>query len=247
MGILDLFKGKKLPPGDVTTQKAGRKLCSLNTDIATRYQAADTLAKIGTEEALYCLLNRFTVVIGTQIPDEDEKKYVAEKALQFGDKLIAPLMKFIRDKEQVAQALDLLEQVCTREQFLDNLLQLVDDFDPYFSKYPDKKIQTFKMLQAFQDDRIIEKLEPFLDDDDDDIQMTVINTLAAQKNEEKTREMFLQKIIDSEERPRVRAACCDALSDLHWKVRGYKKQIIQVLPERFYLDSKGYIHRKTSH
>jgi len=244
MGILDLLRFKKLPPGDPQTQKAGLKLISKNVDGPTRYAAADTLTEIGSKEAIYCLLQRFTVVIGTDIPDEDEKKYVNEKILAFGDRAVEPIMKFLRDKEVVGQALKILRQISSPEDFLDLLLELAASYDPYFSKYPDKKLQTFKELKQYKDPRIIEVLEVFLEDDDDDVRIAVIEALAAQEDEEKTRELFIRTILEAEECPRIRIAACEAIARLRWKVRGFRKQIASVIPDQFYLDAKSHINIK---
>jgi HEAT repeat protein len=241
MSLLDFFKSKKLPPGDVITQKAGYKLINKNSEIEGRYGAADTLAQIGTEEAVYCLLQRFTVVIGTDIPDGDEKRYVYEKIVQLKHCAIAPILRFLKEKEQAAQALQLLKELTPPEEFLNHLIELIGGFDPYFSKYPDKKIQAINALSDFYDERIVALLEPFLDDDDDVVRTSVIRTLSKQQNEEPVRELLLKAIVDSGERPRVRIAACEVVSELKWRVTGYRKQVENVLPERFYMDGKGHI------
>ena len=244
MSILDIFRKKKLPEGDPHAQKAGLKLINKNTETGTRYAAAETLADIGTDEAIYCLLQRFTVVIGTAIPDEDEKKFVYKKIRSFGKAAIDPIIKFLQNKEHPAQALELLREITSEEEYINKLLELIETFDPYFSKYPEKKIQTFKILQSSRDERLIDALKNFLDDDDDDVQIAALKALAAQGNEEKTREILLELILEAEERPRVRLAACESMVELGWKVKGYRKQINNVLPDRFYIDSKGHIKLK---
>ncbi len=244
MSILDVFRKKPLPPGDIQTQKAGLRLINKNADAPTRYSAADALTEIGTEEAIFCLLQRFTVDIGTHIPDEDEKNYVKRKIIQFGLSSIDPLMKFLKEKEQAAQAILILRELTTPDVFLEKLLELVDSFDPYFSKYPDKKLLTFKLIKEFRDGRIIDALSPFLDDDDDDIRIAVLEAIAAQQDEERSRELFLEMMLGSEERPRVILALCDIFAEFGWRVTGYRKQIENIIPDRYYLDSKGHILRK---
>jgi HEAT repeats/PBS lyase HEAT-like repeat len=247
MGILDIFRTKPLPPGDPATQKAGQKLINRNADPAARYQAAETLANLGTEEAIFCLLQRFTVVIGTNIPDEDEKKFVLDKVLVFGKKAIPALIKHIREKEQIGQALDVMRKLCSEEEFLDQFLDIVQDYDPYHSKFPDRKIQSFQALAEYQDDRILEVLIPFLDDDDDDVRIAATEAIAAQENEEKVRPLLLQLIVDSEEQPRVRITACEAIARRQWKVAGFRKKIAAVLPDQFYMDSKGRIRLKSGY
>lgn len=247
MGLFDLLKPKKLPPGDPKIQKLGLKIISKNVDSPTRYSASDSLAEIGSEEAIYCMLQRFTVVIGTHIPDEDEKTYVADKVRSFGSKSIQPVMKFLREKEQSAMALRLLKQISNPDQYLELLLELIASFDPYHSKYPDKKIQTFRELQSCADGRIIETLKPFLDDDDDDVQIAAIAAIARQNNEEMSRELLLKTLVEAEERPRVRIALCEELSKLKWRVAGFRKQVESVLPAQFYMDSKGHILTKADY
>jgi HEAT repeat protein len=244
MSILDFLKPKKLPPGDPQTQKAGQKLISKNVDVQTRYAAADTLSDIGTEEAIFCLLHRFTAAIGTDSPDEDEKNNVFEKVRSFGSRSVPPIMKFLKEKEHAAHALKLLDKLSTPEEFLDRLLELTASFDPFHSKYPDKKIQTIKLLEQFKDARIIDALKDFLDDDDDDVRIATVRVLAGQENEDAARELLLQVIIESSERPRVRIAACEEVSNRKWRVAGFRKQIEDSLPAQFYLDSKGHVVTK---
>lgn len=245
MSLLDMFRGRKLPAGDPATQKAGQKLISKNTDLDTRVHAAQTLAGIGTEEAIYCLLQRFTVTIGGGIPDEDEKSYVYDQIVGFADRAIPAIVRFLKDKEFAAKPIMLLEVLASPERNIDLLLDVVSTFDVFYSKFPDKKIQVFKRIAQFQDPRIISAISPFLEDDDDDVRIAVIGAIAAQNNEEATREMLLELIVQSAERPRVRLAACDVLASSGWKVKGYRKRIADVLPDRFYLDAKGHILPKS--
>jgi hypothetical protein len=241
MGILDFFSKKKLPSGDPVTQKAGIKLVNKNADKATRMAAADELANIGTPEAVFCLLQRFTMVIGGPTPDEDEKKHVWSIVVNTGKKAVEPIMKFLREKETVGQALEILKDITRETNYLDLLLELSELFDPYYSKYPDKKIQVFREISSFRDARIIDTLKPFLDDDDDDIRMAALAAITAQDDEETVREILIQTIIESYERPRIRLMACEAMASKQLNVKGYRKQIENVLPDNFYLNKKGQV------
>ncbi len=245
MGLFDLFRARKLPPGDPVTQKAGLKLINKNADLDTRVHAAQTLAEIGTEEAIYCLLQRFTVTIGGGIPDEDEKTFAYDQILKFGRKSIPPVVRFLKDKEYAAKPLLLLESLTTSEEFVDILLDVIATFDVFYSKFPDKKIQVFKKIGEFNDIRILDAITPFLEDDDDDVRIAVVSAIAAQDNEEATRETLLEMIIQSAERPRVRLAACEALATKEWKVKGFRKRVADALPDRYYLDAKGHILRRS--
>ncbi|MCD4654643.1 HEAT repeat domain-containing protein [bacterium] len=241
MGLMDLLRKKKLPPGDPRTQKAGVKLINKNAELGSRYDAASELAKIDNSEAIYCLLQRFTVVIGGPTPDEDEKANVRKIIVRAGSKSIEPIMRFLKNQETVGQALEILKTIASEDEVLDNLLDLTDSFDPYFSKYPDKKIQTFREIQTFRDPRIVAKMEPFLDDDDDDIRITTVKVLAAQNDEEATRKLLIQAILENHERPRVRKIACEIMNEKGWTVKGYRNQVESALPEQFYMNKKGQL------
>jgi len=244
MGILEILRGKQLPPGDPATQKAGTKLINKNADPAVRLQAAETLREIGTEEAIYCLLQRFIFVFGTNMPDEDEKKAVFKLIESLGEKSIRPIIKFIKKNNEVAQALQLLKNLSEPDMSVDHLMEIIESFDPYYSKFPDKKIQTFRTLSNFKSDRVVDALKPFLDDDDDDVRIAAIEAIASQEDKENIRELLLKVIIESEEQPRIRIKACDVIAQNQWKVKGYRKQIASALPDRFYMDKKGRLHLK---
>jgi len=244
MGLLDLFRKKQLPPGDPRTQKAGLKLINKNSEAAGRYDAADELAKINTEESIYCLLQRFTVVIGGPTPDEDEKAHVRKIVVRSGQRAVDPIIRFLKHNETAGQPLEILKEVTKPDTYLNLLLELTDSMDPYFSKYPDKKIQVFRKIGAFTDPRIIEKLQPFLDDDDDDVRIAAVEALAAQDDADSVRELMIQAVLENHERPRVRLAACEVLSEKGWTVKGYRKQVENVLPEEFYMNRKGQLLRR---
>ena len=241
MGFLDVFRRKKLPPGDPATQKIGLKVINKNAEAATRFDAADELKRIGTPEAIYCLLQRFTVVIGGPTPDEDEKNNVRRIVLGAGQTAVEPLMRFLKDKEFVGQALEILREITKDSNYLDLLLELTESFDPYFSKYPDKKIQVFREIASFKATEIVDKLEPFLDDDDDDIRMAAVTAISVQEDEEKVRDLLIHTILGSDERPRLRIIACEAMAEKGWSVKGYRKQVESVLPDKFYMNKPGQI------
>jgi len=244
MGLLDVFRKKKLPPGDPRTQKAGVKLINKNAEAASRYDAADELAAIGTPEAIYCLLQRFTMVIGGPTPDEDEKAYVRKLIVQAGSRAAEPIIRFLKDQETAGQALETLKEVSESGHYLDYLLELTGTLDPYFSKYPDKKIQIFRQIGEFADPRIAETVRPFLDDDDDDVRISVVEALARQADDDSVREMVIESVIENHERPRVRQTACEILSEKGWTVKGYRKQVETVLPDMFYMNRKGQLLRR---
>jgi hypothetical protein len=241
MSLWELFRKKKLPPGDPVTQKTGLKLINKNAEAATRVAAADELAQIHTSEAIYCLLQRFTVVIGGPTPDEDEKLHVRQIVVKAGARATEALMKFLREKEIVGQALEILKEISSSEEYLDHLLNLTESFDPYYSKYPDKKIQVFREIGTFKDSRIVPAITPFLDDDDDDVRMAALLAVSRQEDEDIVRELLIQAIVESHERPRLRMTACDILSEKNWSVKGFRKQVENVLPDKFLLNKKGQI------
>ena len=241
MGIFDLFSRKKLPPGDPVTQKAGLRLINKNAEAATRIDAAEELGKIGTAEAVFCLLQRFDTIIGGPTPDENEKSQVRRLVLQAGRTSVEPLMRYLREKETVGQALEILREITRDSSYLDLLLELTRSFDPYYSKYPDKKIQVFREMVSYRDTRITDSLEKFLDDDDDDVRMAALAAVGVQQDEDRVRELLIQTILSSSERPRLRNAACEIMASNGWSVRGYRNSVESVLPERFYLNRQGQI------
>ncbi|MBN1297666.1 HEAT repeat domain-containing protein [bacterium] len=244
MGLFDLLRKKKLPPGDPKTQKAGVRLINKNVEAASRFEAADDLGRIGTGEALRCLLQRFTVVIGGATPDEDEKDRVRKILIQAGSNAIEPILRFLKEEETVGQALEILKELSDETGYLDRLLSVTESFDPFHSKYPDKKIQVFREIGRYVDPRIRERLTPFLEDDDDDIRIAAIGAVSRQGEDDIIREVMIQAILDNDERPRVKLAACDALCDAGWDVRGFRKRIESTLPDSFTINRKGQLQRR---
>ncbi|MGB3975117.1 MAG: HEAT repeat domain-containing protein [bacterium] len=243
MSIWDIFRKKKIPPGDPATQKAGLRLVNKNAEAAARFAAADELAQIGTSEAVGCLLQRFTVVIGGPTPDEDEKKYVRNIVVKAGSTAVEPLMAFLGNNEIVGQALEILQEITSPKNYLDRLLQLTKSFDPFYSKYPDKKIQVLQEIGRFEDTRIVTVMTPFLEDTDDDVRLAALAAISRQE-EDSAREQVVRMIVESYESPRLRIAACEIVSEKNWSVKGYRKQVESILPDTFLLNKKGQIIKR---
>ena len=55
---------------------------------------------------------------------------------------------------------------------------------------------------------------------------------------------FLQTLIETDDRPRIRIKIAEIFADHDWAVKGYRPKVEQTLPEGFQVTAKGLIRRR---
>src|SRR5690348_8912637 len=87
-----------------TIDKATNKL-SQQPD---RWGAMERLREDGSEEALYGLCKRWSIVSLKGVEDEQEKNWVVEVLSQIGGAALAPLVRYMKSADQLSHPLKVL-------------------------------------------------------------------------------------------------------------------------------------------
>jgi len=225
--------------------KLTRRLCEKYGQNSERYAAADELAEINTEDALYGLLQRFNIQTPQIIEDEEEKQYIFELILQRGEIAVPAIHRYIKEKENLAFPLQLLTRIAGAQKTKHFLLEMLRDYMPEYDRVPEKKIDIIQALGEFKDQEIVDSLLPFLQDPQDDVVISAIDIVSKYKeHEDQIRTLLLELFVDDEEKPRIKRHILETMKELHWKVAGYRKKVQNIIKEPYYLDKKGFIKRK---
>lgn len=245
MDIIDYFRNFKENQAKRKLAKLTRRLCEKYAQDYDRMSAAEELDQMEGEKAIFALLQRFQVQTPKIIEDEEEKKIIFEMVLRKGVRAIDPILRYIREKENLAYPLRLLSRLAGPEATRKYLLEILGEFTPEYDRAPEKKIDVIHAMSEYQGTDIIAAMLPFLHDPDDDVVMACLDALAAHREEEdRIREAFLDLLVEEEEKPRVKRRVMELFKDLHWKVAGYRKKVEDLLPIGFYLDKKGYVKQQ---
>lgn len=245
VGLGDYLKNYREKKVERRLKRLTKRLCEKYAQSYDRYSAADELADMDTEESIYGLLQRFQIQVPKISEDEEERKYIFQLVLEKGSQAIPPILRYLRQKENLAYPLQLLHEIAGKEKMREALLDILQNFAPEYDRAPEKKIDLIKALAEFKDPDIVDTLIPFLEDPQDDVVLVALDALAKHTDlEDRIRTIFLELLLDDEERPRVKRHILDLLKDLHWKVAGFRKQVEEIIGEPYYLDKKGFIKRQ---
>lgn len=241
MALMDMFtaEGKLRRLQKKVTEKYGPP--------ENRQKAIQTLAEMGTPEALAALLMRFTIASDPSITDAEEKQHVFELIVDAGDKATQPLKDFLRKQDSVAWALRALVELQPLSEVTELVLGELRRIGPEYTRDPEKKIQLITWLAENRGESVHpdlgKTLLPFFEDMSDDVKLAALRTLTQVKLPE-AREPMLQALVAPEQSARVRQNLLASLAELGFGVQGYREKVEALLVEPYYVDKEGLVKRR---
>ncbi len=227
-------------------RRLGKKLTEKYGPPENRQKAIETLAEIGTPEALAALLLRFTIASDPGITDAEEKQRVFELLVDAGDEALQPLRDFVRRQESVSWALRVLAELVPPAELVGIVVGELTRLGAEYTRDPEKKVQLINWLAENHpeaDPRVGPALLPFIEDMSDDVKLAAVRALARQKLEI-AREPFLLALVQPEQSARVRQELLAALADCGFGVQGHREKVEALLQEPFVLDKGGLVKRR---
>ncbi len=242
MDWLDYILKRNQGEGSKKIRKLTSKLTNKHIDEAERYSAVEQLRDIGDQEAIRAMLNRFNVMVESGIKDNEEKQYVYEQLLSLGENAVNPVMNFLRTEKEISWPLKALSELLPPDKFKERVIEILGRMEPFYSsdKENAKKVELIEALMDYKGEDVIEAVEPFLEDTNDDVRIAALELLARHEDD-KWREFLIESMLESHDRPRIRIKIAQLLCRLNWPVTGYRKKVEAALPDGFYLDGKGHV------
>src|SRR5262249_32325371 len=240
--ILDFFRGNPSSPQQI--ERLVKRLTETGGEDGPRIEAAEKLADLGTREATYALLKRFTISSKVITQDIEEKRMVVDFLVEKGRDAVDPILAFLQAYHQVEWPVQALTRILPQDEWAPQLVEVLQNVaqNPFTS--PEHRTSLIKAMQGHVTPEIAETLKKSLEDDDDDVRIAAIQAIA--EVGENVRESLLQSFIESSDRPRIRIAVAELFADHDWPVKGYRPTIEQNLPEGFYVTAQVMIRRKVS-
>lgn len=242
MGVKELYENMRKNQARRRLEKLTRRLCEKYAQDYERYEAAEELDQIEGDDATFALLQRFGVQVPKITDDEQEKKHVFELVLAKEKKAIPAILRYLREKENLAFPIRLLVEIAGPDEARRHLLAVLAEFNPEYNRVPEKKIDIIRALGEYRGEDVTAGLRPFLHDPNDDVVLGAAETLANQTgSEEAIRNAFLDELLQEGERPRVYRRLLELLAERKWSVEDRRDQLEPRLPQGFSLDKKGIV------
>lgn len=137
-----------------------------------RWGALEALRKDGSEDALYGLCRRFSVVSMKASEDEAEKAWVEEVLVGKGEIAFPAVRRYIKNHAQLSYALKVLGQIVPRDKVLEVVDEVLAAEPPGYARDPERKLDLLRWLHEWSgggEADIAPRLIPYLKDHAEDV------------------------------------------------------------------------------
>lgn len=243
MGLFDLFDKDKRRQRAI--EKATARLTNAFMQGPDRMRGADTLMEIGTDDAIYGLLKRFTIRASNGVVDQEEKEQILGMVSDLGERAVPSIKRFIRRENQIYQALQALSTILPEEAVVQTLADALEELGPDYMRDPERKLHMVQHLAEIQHPEVVRILLPFLEDHDEGVRFQVVEGLRRQ-GDEAAREPLLAAFSSEESTLRIRKQILEVFEELGWKVKGFRAAVEQLLPKGYVIEKSGRVKLRTA-
>ena len=211
-----------------TIDKATNKLAQQ----VDRWGALEKLKEDGTPEALYGICKRFAITSLKGVDDEQEKNWCVEALVGFGPVAIQPCLRYMKNAEQLAFPLKVVERVAPKEKVLEVADELFKSEPPGYVRMPERRIDLIRWLAEYKqatDDEVISRLVPYLTDFDENSRFAAIDGMAGRDPEKITPPLVEALVRPEEESGRIRRTIVEVLEKAGGKLGDKAKAVEAVL------------------
>ncbi len=236
MDLISFFR----PTPEKQIERLRKKVKEPHGDPSTRINAARKLLEMGTEPAIFALLDRFTISASPSRQDDEEKEEVLGWIVGLGETAVPPIVRFLKRDRQIYWPFRALQSILSTDQIAkvgQELLQYHWENPPASSE---PTVQLVRLMEGVHTPSLKNTIENYLEHEDDDVRLAALDYFF-KRHEDEAREPVLKCYLDSEDRPRIRAHILDRMIDLDWSVRGFRPKIEETLPEGYFLTRDGTV------
>ncbi len=233
MGFLDLFKKQE------TGASSERELARLQKLVSNKFSqnidrqdALERLAQMGTPEAADVLLKRFSWTLDPTITDHEEKELAVSGIAAVGTPALEPLRRYCARAESLTWPLKALRRIVEGDEFVQELLALLDQFDTEYMRNPEPKLQLVQLLGEYPSEDVRIAVEPFLGDASEAVRFAAVTTVFA-VNDAKSVESLVSTLAD-EESLRVKNRVAQGIAERGWEIpEALRAKCAEALPNGF--------------
>lgn len=229
---------------DKTVAKLYKKLTNKYHQSMERKRVIKVLADIGSDEAIMALLARFSYVTEGSIVDEDEKDLVYSIIISFGDNAVPALKEYIKTEPAIYWPLKALSELSGDETAIATVFEALDSINDRFDRSMERMTNLVSALRDFQTPEVMKRLITLSRDESEEVRFLAVDGLAEFDKDQHAVDAILERLIDDEETIRVKKYVLDKLMERRWNVKRFKKELIDKLPEEYFIDDTGTVRRR---
>jgi hypothetical protein len=238
MGLLDIFRKSGAPE---KKQTSPRELARLTRVVSNklaqdydRQEAIGLLSDMKDADGVRALLRRFDFTMQPSITDQDEKEAAADGITAAGEVALPPIREYCARAESITWPIRILRRIVEEAHFVDELLDLLEQFDTEYVRNAEPKIQLVTALEEFPSEQVRLAVEPFLLDVNENVRFHAVGTVFA-VNEEAAVGMLVEALLE-EESLRVKNRIAGGLEQRGWDVpEAARAACKEALPDGFVL------------
>jgi hypothetical protein len=250
MGFLDfLFKRDAGGAGgEANLLKHAERVLDKRAMSPDRFASIEYLCNLATEDAWRALLPRYNFVVDPSITDREEKQFIFDRLSRAPESAVVPVKEFLRKTTSVNWAIKMLREIVPAEEYVTELLDVLQGEGTAYQKNADRKINAIMALEDALDPRITPALLGFLEDVSEDVRFHTVRTLLAQGDVEAAAGP-LAALLGREESMRIKTNIADGLAEKAWAVpEDHRERTLAVLPRLptgpYAMDAQGIITRR---
>lgn len=245
MGIFDIFKGNKKNTSSAFSSKEVARYADAISKRAQNYdrqEAVEALSKMKNVEAASALLKRFTFTIEPSIIDEEEKDTAYRGIVSIGKEALPALREFCRKAESIRWPLRIMNEILEDEEFVTEILAMLEALDTEYDRNPDPKIQLISSLETIRDPRISVGIQRFLHDVNEPTRFHTVSILLAQEDS-----TFVSALVEAflkEEAVRTQNRILEGISSRMWPIpEDMRERIVSRLSYPWSINEDGVLEK----
>jgi len=243
MGWTDFMTRRREAGVTRKIERLKKRLMDPHYQTGERKRSIAELDQLGSEEAIYALLGRFTYHTSGSIVDEDEKQLVFDVLRRKGAAAIPALEDYIINEKTIYWPLRTLSELAGTERAVEILLDALDSIPDRWAESMERMNSLVSSMRDFQHPRILERLIELSGDDFEEIRFLSVDGLST-FDEQAAVDAVMERLLHEEETVRVKTYITDLLLERGWNIKRWKKRLGDHLPEGFFIDDTGAIQRR---
>lgn len=223
MGLFDLFKPKAKAGGSAAPAAADKNVARYARVASDRHaqnydrmEAIEALARIETGESAAALLKRFTFYIEPSITDQEEREVAFRGIIACGEAAIEPILNACARAESLTWPLKILREILEGDAFIEEVVELLSEFDTDYARNTDPKIQLLSALEGQKGDGARDEALRFLEDVSEPVRFQAVTTLLSSDREDVIPPLVTLAI--DEESVRIRNKIAEGFASRRWVV-----------------------------
>ena len=230
--------------GGSKVDKHVKKLTNAYAQTHDRIRSLEQLCDIGTDEALYGICQRFTYRTEASIVDEDEKELAYKFLVAAGPAVIAPIKRFVAEKDAVYWPIKALRDVAGMDAAVEVLLEILDSSEGFSGRVNEKKHQIVSNLRDFKHPKVLARLQTLVADGDEEVRIMAMDGLMTY-GEDEAKPYAARLLLDAEESPRVKMVLLEQLIEHQWSLADWRTQFEEqdLLPFPYRVGASGICER----